>query len=495
MKSLNLNYGFAGPFVPKRLALWALVVVVLFSLGFACVFLSAASHRVEVQTLQMTARVGLLKPICFAAVGLLACLCLVRYAEIALALFFLVGLVKGDPRFASVPVDLTLLVGAIVVAGTVYRLFIKGQTLYLPDEYFFYLPLLAMMALSLAYTPDLAAGLDKTLRFVCLTSIGILAPFVLFDDDSKIRNFFVAVMIGGLVLAINSLSMLGGEERLVSPSGLNTELGAASSVSIIIIWAMLFPRWRLVTRLLFYPALGVLAVALIGSGGRFANVSTVVCLALGTLLCRKLFSDILIAGGLTLLALPLLWIPQASFEYLHSLVHPAEAMGTRNDLMWLGVRMFSNHPVLGVGVDGFRFLSPNPLTYNYPHNLFLELGSELGMFAAFAFVALAFCSFREIVKQLSDARLRANPLVPTVFLLLIYVFLDAMQSGDINDLRLMWFVLGLPFLLRRLQMTSRKVEIVGEVIPLSPVATAHSTAQAMSPGQGHPQFVKEQTVS
>jgi hypothetical protein len=117
------------------------------------------------------------------------------------------------------------------------------------------------------------------------------------------------------------------------------------------------------------------------------------------------------------------------------------------------------------------------------------------MFAAFAFVALAFCSFREIVKQLSDARLRANPLVPTVFLLLIYVFLDAMQSGDINDLRLMWFVLGLPFLLRRLQMTSRKVEIVGEVIPLSPVATAHSTAQAMSPGQGHPQFVKEQTVS
>lgn len=470
-------------------------MVLLFSLGFACVFLSVASHHMEVQALQVTARVGLVKPICFAAIGLLAGLYLVRYAEVALALFFLVGLVKGDERLASAPVDLTLLVGAMVAVGTVYRLFIKGQTLHLPREYFFYLPILAMMALSLTYTPDLGAGLDKTLRFVCLTSIGIVAPFVLFDDDSKMRNFFVAIMIGGLLLAINSFSMLGGEDRLVSPSGLNTELGAASSVSIIIIWAMLFPRWRLGTRLLFYPALGVLAVALIGSGGRFANVSTVVCLALGTLLCRKLFSDVLIAGGLTLSALPLLWIPEASFEYLHSLVHPAEAMGTRNDLMWLGVRMFSQHPVFGVGVDGFRFLSPNPLTYNYPHNLFLELGSELGMFAAFAFVALAFCSFREILKQLGDPRLRANPLVPTVFLLLIYVFLDAMQSGDINDLRFMWFVLGLPFLLRYLQMTSSKVEIAGEVIPLSRIATVQPTAPAMSAGQSHPEFAKQRTVS
>lgn len=495
MNSLNLSDRFAGPFVAKRITLWTLGAVLLFVLGFACVFLSAPSRRVEVQALQMTARVGLLKPICFAAVGLVASLCLVRYAEIGLALFFLVGLVKGDPKFASVPVDLTLLVGAIVAVGTAYRLFIKKQTLRLPREYFFYLPILAMMLLSLTYTPDLAAGLDKTLRFVCLTSVGIVAPFVLFDDDSKMRNFLLATMIGGLLLAINSLSMLGGEERLVSPSGLNTELGAASSVSIIIIWAMLFPRWRMVTRLLFYPALGVLAVALIGSGGRFANVSAVVCVLLGTLLCRKLFGDVLLAGGLTLLALPLLWIPQASFEYLHSLVHPTLAMGTRDDLMWLGVRMFSHHPVLGVGIDGFRFVSPNPLTYNYPHNLFLELGSELGMFAAFAFVALAFCSFREILKQLSDARLRANPLVPTVFLLLIYVFLDAMQSGDINDLRFMWFVFGLPFLLRHLQMSSRNVKITGKVIPLSRIATVHRTAQAMSSGQNHPQFAKEQTVS
>jgi O-antigen ligase len=332
-----------------------------------------------------------------------------------------------------------------------YRLYIKRQVLRLPPEYFFYLPLLAMMSLSLAYTPDFGGGLEKSLRFVCLTSIGIVAPFALFDNESKIRRFFLAMAIGGLLLAINSLTMLGGEERMVSPSGLNTELGAASAVALIVLWGALFPRWPLRVRILFYPVLGVLGVALIGSGGRFANVSAVICLAIGTFLCRKLFTDVLIVGGLGLLALPLIWIPQASFDYLRSLAHPSQAMGTRNDLMWLGVRMFSEHPLFGVGVQGFRYLSPNPLTYNYPHNLILELGSEMGFIAALAFLALAFCSFREILRQLSAPLLRRNTLVITVFLLLIYVFLDAMVSGDINDLRFMWFIFGLPFVLRNLE--------------------------------------------
>src|SRR6516165_9060530 len=411
-------------------------LALLFLVGFATVTLVEAAHKLEIQGLRFMASVDPLKAFCLIAAGVLVALALIRFSEIALALFFLIGLVKGDARLASSPVDLTILVGSVVLVGVAYRLYIKRQVLRLPPEYFFYLPLLAMMSLSLAYTPDFGGGLEKSLRFVCLTSIGIVAPFALFDHESKIRRFFLAMAIGGLLLAINSLTMLGGEERMVSPSGLNTELGAASAVALIVLWGGLFPRWPLRVRILFYPILGVLGVALIGSGGRFANVSAVICLAIGTFLCRKLFTDVLIVGGLGLLALPLIWIPQASFDYLRSLAHPSQAMGTRNDLMWLGVRMFSEHPLFGVGVQGFRYLSPNPLTYNYPHNLILALG---------------FCSFREILMQLSAPLLRRNTLVITVFLLLIYVFLDAMVSGDINDLRFMWFVFGLPFVLRNLE--------------------------------------------
>src|SRR5215467_6644047 len=429
ISSLNLETRFAERLPHGRHTLYALGIALLFLAGFVSVFLASGSHHLEIQGLQTVARVGFAKTLLLAACGVVASLLLIRFAEIALALFFLVGLVKGDPRLSSAPVDLTVLVGSIVVLGVGYRVLIKGDVLRLPQEYFLYLPLLGMMLLSLVYTPDSSAGIEKSLRFVCLTGIGIVSPFVLFRDESKVKRFLLAMAFGGLVLAINSLPMLGGNERLVSPSGLNTELGAASAVSMIVIWAMLFPRMSFLGRASLYPLLGILAVALVGSGGRFANVSALICLLIGTLFCRKLFTDLFLVGALALLALPLIWIPQASFEYLHSLIHPAQAMGTRNDLLWLGVHMFANHPFLGVGVGGFRFLSPNPLTYNYPHNLFLELGSEMGILAALAFLALAACSFREIARQLNDPHLRSNPLVPTAFLLLIYAFLDAMVSG------------------------------------------------------------------
>lgn len=426
----------------------------LFVLGMAVILIVDWANKLQLQGIQFVANAGLVKVFCYLAVGLLASLLLLRYPEIALGLFFLIGLVKGDPSLSSAPVDLTVLVGVIVQVAVCYRIFIKRQTMRLPEEYFFYIPLLGMMIVSLTYAPDLAGGLDKLLRFVCLTGIGIVAPFVLFDDLRKIGRFFFVLILGGLGLAINSMTMLGGEERMVSPSGLNTELGAASAVAMILIWGFIFPRLSLGRRLLLYPVLGVLGIALIGSGGRFANVSAVVCILLGALLCRRLFWDILIAGGLGIVALPFIWIPEASFDYLRSLWHPAQAMGTRNALMWLGVRMFSEHPILGVGAQGFRYLSPNPLTYNYPHNLILELGSEMGIVAATAFLAIAFCAFLEIIRQLRNPLLPANPVVPTVLLLLIYVFMDAMVSGDINDLRFMWFVFGLPFVLRNVLASS-----------------------------------------
>jgi O-antigen ligase len=451
----------------------AALLILLFVGGFAMVFVAGLADRVENHGLQVLSGIGPLKAVLLLIGGLAAFYLLVRHAEVALAIFFLIGLVKGDERLASMPVDLTVAVGGMVMLSVCARLITGKSELALPREYLLYLPLLAMMIVSLTYTPDLAGGVDKTLRFLCLTSIGIVSPFVLFDRVAKLRNFLLAMALGGLAIAVNSLSMLGGSDRLVSPSGLNTELGAASAIAMIVIWNLWFPNWPFIKRAIFYPVLGVLGVALIGSGGRFANVSAILCLILGTFLCRKLFVDAAVIGALGLLLLPFIWIPQASFDYLSSLAQPHQAMGTRNDLMALGVKMFSEHPLFGVGIQGFRFLSPNPITYNYPHNLILELGSELGLLAAVSFLAIAVCAFLEIWKQLRDPDQSSNSPVVTVFLLLIFVFLDAMVSGDINDLRFMWFVFGLPYVLRNFR-ASRTVVLLNRDAPEPAFAGGYS---------------------
>ncbi|HEY2462113.1 MAG TPA: O-antigen ligase family protein [Candidatus Acidoferrum sp.] len=431
--------------------------------GFALAFTAEGVNDVENRGMRILAGWSFLKLLGVLIAGPILTLLLVKYAEFTLALFFVVGSIKGDPRLASAPVDLTLAVGAIVVIAILARICFGTNSASLPREYILYIPILAMMIVSLLYTPNLAAGLDKVGRFIFLTSLGIAGQFILLDTPAKLRRFFYVLISGGVILALNSLAGVGGSERLVAPSGLNTELGFATGLAMIILWGLVFPSLKFSYRLFFYPVLGLVGVGLVGSGGRTANVAAAICVLLALLFCKKLWKDVAVLCCLGVLALSLLQVPQASLDYLASLAHPSQAMGTRNGLMDLGVTLAVEHPVLGVGIQGFKFLSPNPMTYNYPHNMFLELGAELGIVPVLAYLALSIVSFREIFVRMRNTALENKYLTNTVLLVMIFSYLDAMVSGDMNDRRLMWCALGMPFLLR--QFAWSESEVTSQVVP------------------------------
>jgi O-antigen ligase len=116
--------------------------------------------------------------------------------------------------------------------------------------------------------------------------------------------------------------------------------------------------------------------------------------------------------------------------------------------MRFGLQTFLDHPLLGVGIQGYRYVTPNPLTYNFPHNLLLELGAELGVFAVFAFLIFAVCSFGELFNLLREHNPRYLALERTVLSLLVLGALDVSVSGEMNNDRLFFFLLSLPFVLR-----------------------------------------------
>jgi Lipid A core - O-antigen ligase and related enzymes len=382
--------------------------------------------------------------------GAAALLFFLKFPEIAVSLFYVVGFFKGDPRLDATPVDLTVTVAVIMLIAMGLRLFFTDRTLHLPRDFIFYAPILALMFISLTYTPDLAAGVDKTLRFLFLTLMGAISPFLLVDTPEKIRRFLAGLVLGGILMSINSFFMLGGEDRLTAPSGETTALGFSAGLAVVIIWALWFPAMSLFRRMLLYPFVAVLMVALVGSGGRFANVGTAVCIGLSILFYRKLAVDLAIMLGAGIAALPFVRIPTASLDYLASLAHPHQAFGTRTDLMEFGLRTFLDHPLFGVGIQGYRYVTPNPLTYNFPHNLLLELGAELGIFAVIAFLALAVCSYRAMFRVLRDAYSSNAALYRTVFLMLILTCMDASVSGEMNNDRLLFFMLSMPFVLERI---------------------------------------------
>lgn len=431
----------------KRLKLAAIVAAIVLSFGVA---LAAPSlSRVQSRVLQMISTHALYVPLLVVG-GAAVLLFFLKFPEIAVSLFYVVGFFKGDPRLDSAPVDLTVTVAVIMLVAMGIRLFFTESTLHLPKEFIFYAPILALMFISLTYTPDFSAGVDKTLRFLFLTLMGAISPFLLVDTPQKVRRFLIGLVLGGIVMSINSFFMLGGENRLTAPSGETTALGFSAGLALVIIWAHWFPRMSLFGRILLYPFVAILIVALIGSGGRFANVGTVVCIGLSILYYRKLVVDLALMLGAGIAALPFVRIPAASLDYLASLAHPHQAFGTRSDLMELGLRTFLDHPLFGVGIQGYRYVTPNPLTYNFPHNLLLELGAELGIFAVLAFLAFAICSYRAMFRVLRKSYSENVTLYRTIFLMLILTCMDASVSGEMNNDRLLFFMLSMPFVLERI---------------------------------------------
>lgn len=381
------------------------------------------------------------------------------YPGIAIAFFVFAGMIKGDPYVAAVaPFDLTMAFGASLLLACTIKLLRSDHLPFFPRAYALYVPIVLLVIGSVLYTPDMGAGVDKAERFLILTVLAIACPFILLDTPRKLRLFLYATACLGTFMSAESMAGLGGSERLTTPGGLTIQLGSSAGMGIAVVWSLILPRLSFRRRLLFYPVVGVLFIALIGSGARGAMIGAVCCVLFALLHFRQLWLDagIFALGGIYGVAR--IGIPTAAFDYLGTLISndPNDAMGTRSGLMALGWRLFKEHPLLGVGIGGYPYYSPDPITYGYPHNLFLEIAAELGFVALLAFTGLVLWAFWEAGRQVRDRKFPLWPESTAVLSLLIFGFLQMIKSGDMNDNRVMWLFMGLPFLLRHLAKKAPK---------------------------------------
>jgi O-antigen ligase len=370
---------------------------------------------------------------------------------IMVALFLSAGLFKTDPVISTiVPFDLTGVIGVLLVLACTIKLLRSGHLPTLPQAYLLYLPILLLVTASLLYTPSLAVGADKAMKFTMLTGLGVICPFALFDSVREVRMFLYTMAVLGLILSSEGLVGLGGSERLTAGK-LTIQLGAAAGTTIAVALGLVLPSLPFRRRLLLYPVMGMAFIALLGSGARGPLIGAVGCLLFALLYFRQLWIDAAIFAVAGVIGIAQVGIPPASFDYLATLVsdNPSTAMGTRSGLMTLAWHLFLEHPLLGVGIGGYSFYSPDPGTA-FPHNMFLEIAAELGFVALIAFTALLLWAFWEALQQLREHDFPFRLESAGVFSLLIFGFVQMVKSGDVNDNRSMWLLMGLPFLLRYL---------------------------------------------
>lgn len=380
---------------------------------------------------------------------------LTRYPEIALGSLMVVGTFKGAPQLDNVPIDLTILL-LLVLALSMWLEFWRERAIALPKEFIFYAPIVLMMLFSLIYTPNLDDGIEKAARFCIICGMAIIGPFIVLTDSGKLRRFFLTLLVAGLVASLLSIHMLGGRERLTTPGGDTIQLGHLTAVGIAVVWFGLMPGQRLIVRALLYACIGLLAVAMIGSGSRGPIIGLGTAFLISVWQRRRVgftvaqlmfdFGALVLAG---VLLLPFVPFPAESLNYLARLasVESANAfLGPRAALMQLGWRLMWEHPLQGIGIGGF------PVLYrgvgNWPHNIPLEIGAELGLLAALSFCCLLFLSvtaaFREFVATSEGSRTNRN----LMFCFIVIVTISMLNTGNLNDNRQLWTALSLPYLFR-----------------------------------------------
>jgi O-antigen ligase len=440
-----LNFGASG-----KLAKNAAILGISIGTGFIAFAFEPTPRAVTL---------GLLAPIVLAG--------LIAWPELALALYVVIGDVKGDERVSALlPWDLTLALGVVLMAGILLNFLRRKPVIAMPRSYFLFIVLIMMMVTSLAYTPVLDAGLEKLARFLTVTGIVIVAPFFVLGTPRAIERFLWGFSIAAFVICGYSLASLGGSERLVTPSSNTIGLGHIACGLILIIFFGVMPRLNFTRRMLFYPVLAVPMLALIGSGSRGAVIALSLVLVFSMCFRRTLRLDLACMSVLGVAAWPFVNIPRASFEYLGTLVNGQSLKGLlffRPELLNYGWDLLQQHPLIGVGIQGFRYYSPNSGLYNWPHNIFLEVSCEMGIGAGLLVIALFAMTMHEAWRQLNNHVGPYFLLSQIAAALLVVGIVNATNTGDINSDRSTWLFLSLVYVVRGLHREKVTIASAGPV--------------------------------
>ena len=114
---------------------------------------------------------------------------------------------------------------------------------------------------------------------------------------------------------------------------------------------------------------------------------------------------------------------------------------TRYELAQRSLNLIKSHP-FGIGAGNWqeianRYDSTHLMAHEYPHNLIFEIMNEYGVFAGILFLLfILHVSYSAYAKMKNNTHV--NSLYPFLFYLWIFLLLNAMLSGSLDDSRLLF---------------------------------------------------------
>jgi putative inorganic carbon (hco3(-)) transporter len=339
-------------------------------------------------------------------------LLVLRFAG-ALLLLLVAALPWEDMLAYPTPtVTVVKVLGLMLMIAYLLRLLVRREHLRLPPTAGLVLALAVVVLVSLLASPDPAAGLSKTLRYLLFIAFFFLVIQLVTTRDQLLRLLKVVALSASAAAVWGLLSFLtGGQLRAGGPIADPNDF-AFVLMSVLPITIFFFVeeqrRWCL------WGACAVLLVA-----ATFATLSRgallgLVALIVWVLLTRRLSLKAALAAALALIAAAamalVIWGPLIT-ERIEVKRHTAgENADARKSLWDAALLMTADHPLLGVGPDRYPVESPayvrnNPVAIPdlVVHNSYLEVMVESGIFALIAFVGFLLATWRLLRRTYREA--------------------------------------------------------------------------------------------
>jgi O-antigen ligase len=356
---------------------------------------------------------------------------------LALAAFLFAGDMKADPRFQVLPVDLTLLTGAILTLVILRRLPRWRLRSFLAPG------LMAIWFLTFLFgvvqAVETEYGSQKMASLYTFTLLAGLAPLFLVESSEDFGRMLNAIALFCLVIVLGAASGLAGGQHLMrlEAFGAGTiSLGRASGL-LFAYAALQILRGCPLPALPFALLAGAGVIALF-SGSRGPIVAAVASLggllvlgrqALGKPALRLALAAVLFLGVLGFSAS---LAPEGSLRRVENFAQGNYGTSERYRLTSLQISLdYLREDPDGLGWGAFAtHVNPlNGMGRQYPHNLLAEVTLESGWICgAWTLLMLVAASAAAWSRTASHGG-------RVVFTGLLFYLINAMVSGDVNDNR------------------------------------------------------------
>jgi O-antigen ligase len=382
--------------------------------------------------------------------------------EFIFTLFLFAWAFKADPRFNWIPVDLTLLFFILSVCSGILvflvekKRFEKKSTVIISSGILFVFYLL----ISLTWTVgNLYAG-QKALYFSTLTLWTLIAcAFIIASEKCRLARFINLLLLFAIWIAAEStLEYLRGGGDVINALNSNyLALGYSMGMGLVIstAYAFLTGHGRLKRAFLFLISLYFMFLLLI-LGGRGPLLSVTISLSIPLLFKSNLMQEVKpklkkYASFIAVLFLAIISISvylytkgslTATLYRMLLFLEPGmgSSAGTRIGYYLTSAELWSSNPLFGHGIGSWPILTGLPDSNSYPHNLIFEILVEVGLAGLILFGLIVFFALKGFIKSNRDKNIFFGAVILMMF---VNAFTGAMLSGDLNDNRIIFALLGL----------------------------------------------------